>query len=97
MATDGIAEIDLSGTDVIGYSGVGDSASAQIIRYSDPTLFFADNPQIGQAFQNYDGGRLARVRYDTPSFTASASPSPSARICCRATRTTATSTSTTSR
>ncbi len=68
MATDGIAEIDLSGTDVIGYSGVGDSASAQIIRYSDPTLFFADNPQIGQAFQNYDGGRLTRLRYDTPSF-----------------------------
>ena len=68
MATDGIAEIDLSGTDVIGYSGVGDSASAQIIRFSDPTLFFADNPQIGQAFQNYDGGRLTRLRYDTPSF-----------------------------
>ena len=68
MASDGIAEIDLSGTDVIGYSAVGDSASAQIIRYNDPTLLFADNPQIGRAFQNYDGGRLARVRYDTPSF-----------------------------
>jgi hypothetical protein len=68
MATDGVAEYDLSGTDVIAYSGVGDSASAQIIRFSDPTLFFADSPQIGDAFQNYDGGRLARVRYDTPSF-----------------------------
>jgi hypothetical protein len=68
MATDGVAEYDLSGTDVIAYSGIGDSASAQIIRFSDPTLFFADNPQIGEAFQNYDGGRLARVRYDTPSF-----------------------------
>ena len=50
MATDGIAEFDLSGTDVIGYSGVGDSAVAQIIRFSDPDLFFADNPQIGDAF-----------------------------------------------
>ena len=68
MATDGVAEYDLSGTDVIGYSGVGDSAGAQIIRFSDPNLFFADNPQIGDAFQNYDGGRLVRVRYDTPSF-----------------------------
>jgi len=68
MATDGVAEYDLSGTDVIGYSAVGDSASAQIIRYSDPNLLFADNPQIGDAFQNYDGGRLVRVRYDTPSL-----------------------------
>lgn len=68
MATDGVAEYDLSGTDVIGYSAVGDSAGAQIIRFSNRDLFFADNPQIGDAFQNYDGGRLARVRYDTPSF-----------------------------
>jgi hypothetical protein len=68
MATDGVAEYDLSGTDVIGYSGVGDSAGGQIIRFSDPNLFFADNPQIGQAFQNYDGGRLTRIRYDTPAF-----------------------------
>jgi hypothetical protein len=68
MATDGVAEVDLSGTDVIGYSSVGDSAAAQIIRYSDPNLLFVDNPQIGEAFSDYDGGRLARVRYDTPSF-----------------------------
>jgi hypothetical protein len=68
MATDGVAGADLSGTDVIGASSVGDSAGAQIIRYSDPDLLFANNPQIGQAFSNYDGGRLARVRYDTPSF-----------------------------
>jgi hypothetical protein len=68
MATDGIAEIDLSGTGVIAYSSVADSAAAQIIRYSDPDLFFADNPQIGDVYANFDGGRLTRVRYDTPSF-----------------------------
>ncbi len=38
MATDGILEIDLSGTDYIAYSGVADSASAQIIRFADPAL-----------------------------------------------------------
>ncbi len=68
MATDGVTEIDLSGTGVIGYSNVADSARAQIIRYSDRSLSFAGNPQIGDAFDNYDGGRLVRFRYDTPSF-----------------------------
>jgi hypothetical protein len=68
MATDGAAEVDLSGTDVIGYSGVADSAAAQILRYTDQNLAFADNPQIGDAFDNYDGGRLIRIRYDTPSY-----------------------------
>ncbi len=68
MATDGVAEVDLSGTGVIAYSGVADSASGQIIRYSDPALDFANNPRIGNAFLNYDGGRLVRVRYDTPSL-----------------------------
>jgi len=33
MATDGAAEVDLSGTDVIGYSSVGDSAAAQFLRF----------------------------------------------------------------
>jgi hypothetical protein len=69
MATDGILEIDLSGTDVIAYSGVADSAGAQIIRFSDPAL--ADDfsgPQIFDVFLNLDGDRRARVRYDTPEF-----------------------------
>ena len=43
--------------------------AAQIIRFSDPTLSFDDNPQIGQASPaNYDGGRRVRLRYDTPAF-----------------------------
>lgn len=35
MATDGAAEVDLSGTGVIGYSSVGDSASGQFLRFRD--------------------------------------------------------------
>lgn len=33
MATDGVAEVDLSGTNVIGYSSVAESASAQFLRF----------------------------------------------------------------
>ena len=69
MATDGILEIDRSGTDIIAYSGVADSAGAQIIRFSDPAL--ADDlsgPQIFDVFANLDGDRKVRVRYDSPSF-----------------------------
>ena len=40
MATDGIQEIDLSGTDVIAYSSVADLAGGQIVRFSDPGLGF---------------------------------------------------------
>lgn len=71
MATDGIYEMDLSGTTVIDYSSVADSASAQIIRFSDPRLDFGDSLSgitIGDAFTNYDGPRRVRIRYDTPSF-----------------------------
>lgn len=71
MATDGIQEIDLSGTDVIAYSSVADSAAGQILRYADPGLSFEDSLSdvtIGDAFTNYDGPRRVRVRYDTPTF-----------------------------
>jgi hypothetical protein len=71
MATDGIQEIDLSGTDVIAYSSVGDSASGQFLRFSDPGLSFDDSLSdvtIGDAFTNYDGPRRVRVRYDAPTF-----------------------------
>ena len=71
MATDGIQEIDLSGTDVIAYSSVADSAGGQIIRFSDPGLSFDESLSgvtIGDAFTNYDGPRMVRVRYDTPAF-----------------------------
>jgi hypothetical protein len=71
MATDGIYEIDLSGTTMIDYSSVADTAAGQIIRFSDPGLSFDDSLSgitIGDAFTNYDGPRRVRFRYDTPAF-----------------------------
>jgi hypothetical protein len=74
MATDGITEIDLSGTDVIAKSSVGDSAGGQLLRLSDGAL--ADPEiRIGDVYANYDGDRRVRVRYDTRDlngFTAAA-------------------------
>lgn len=67
MASDGTAEVDLSGTDVIGYSSISDLAGGQLFAYSrDRGL----SPiSVGTAFTNYDGlGRKVRVRYDTPSI-----------------------------
>lgn len=64
-ATDDIAEYDLSGVDVIMYSGVSDIVGG---------LFFTDEDgdltdlTVGSAFFNFDGGRQNRVRYDTPMF-----------------------------
>ena len=71
MATDGVQEIDLSGTDVVAYSSVGDSAAGQILRFSGGGLGFDESLSdvtIGDAFTDYDGPRRVRVRYDTPSF-----------------------------
>lgn len=65
MATDGIMEIDLSGTDVVAYSGVADSASGQLLRFSDGSL---SDTAIGDVYANLDGDRQARVRYDTPAY-----------------------------
>ena len=98
MATDGIAEIDLSGTDVIAYSGVGglgrgaDHPLQRPGRYSSPTTRRSATPTRTTTAAAWP----ASATTPRPS-TASPSPSPTARTCSRATRTTATSTSTTSR
>ena len=66
MASDGTAETDLSGTSLVGYSSVADSASAQLYRLEDGTL---SSVSVGDTFSNLDGlGRKLRVRYDTPSL-----------------------------
>jgi hypothetical protein len=66
MASNNTAEVDLSGTTVISYSAVADSAGAQLLRQSDGIL---SDIQIKNAFTNYDGlSRKVRVRYDTPSW-----------------------------
>jgi len=66
MASDGSAEVDLSGTTVIGYSAVQDMAGGPLFRLTDGTL---SDVAVKDAFTNFDGlGRKFRVRYDTPSW-----------------------------
>ncbi len=66
MASDSSAEVDLSGTSVVGYSLISDMAGGPFLRLDDGTL---SSVNVKDAFTNFDGvGRKLRVRYDTPSF-----------------------------
>jgi hypothetical protein len=66
MASDGTAEVDNSGTDVIAYSSLSDTAGGYFFRNSGNGL---SDTTVGSAFSNFDGlGRKVRVRYDTPTF-----------------------------
>lgn len=66
MASDGTAEVDYSGTTVIGYSAVADLAGGPLFRLDDGTL---SGVAVKDAFSNFDGvGRKLRARYDTPSW-----------------------------
>lgn len=65
MASDGTAEVDKSGTSVIAYSSLSDTAGGYYFRLPDGTL---SGITVGDAFSNYDGlGRKFRARYDTPT------------------------------
>ena len=65
MATDGVAESDLSGTTLVTYSSISDTAGAFLFRTSAGALSAVT---IGAVFSDLDGGRRGRIRYDTPSF-----------------------------
>lgn len=66
MASDGTAEVDNSGTAVIAYSSLSDTAGGYFFRYDGNGL---SDVTVGSAFSNFDGlGRKLRVRYDTPTF-----------------------------
>ncbi|WP_367784219.1 hypothetical protein [Mesorhizobium marinum] len=66
MASDGTAEVDNSGTSVIAYSSLSDTAGGYFFRNSGDGL---SGISVGSAFSNFDGlGRKVRVRYDTPTF-----------------------------
>lgn len=66
MASDNSAEVDLSGTTVIAYSSIADTAGGQFFLRDDGTL---SNITVSGAFSNFDGlGRKVRIRYDTPSI-----------------------------
>lgn len=65
MASDGTAEVDLSGTGVIAYASVADIGGG-LFRLSDGDL---SDVSTSAAFSDLDGlGRKMRIRYDTPSF-----------------------------
>ena len=66
-ATDGTAEVDLSGTTVAAYSSIPDLAGS-FLWYEGSTDTLSDL-RIKDVFSNFDGlGRTDRIRYDTPSF-----------------------------
>jgi hypothetical protein len=65
MATDGVAEVDMSGTTLVTYVSIPDTAAAFRFRTSAGAL---STKTIAGAFGDFDGGRLGRVRYDSPSF-----------------------------
>ncbi|NIA67031.1 porin [Pelagibius litoralis] len=64
-ASNGTSEIDLSGTAVVAYSGIGDLAGG--LEFSDGSG--ALGPSISDVFSNFDGlSRDDRARYDTPGL-----------------------------
>ena len=65
MATDGAAEVDMSGTTLVNYVSVPDTAAAFRFRTSAGAL---STKTIAGSFSDFDGGRRLRVRYDTPTF-----------------------------
>ncbi len=66
MASDGSAEVDNSGTAIIAYASISDTAGGYFFRYSGDGL---SDVAVGDAFNDYDGlSRKLRVRYDTPTF-----------------------------
>ena len=67
-AADTTSEVDLSGTTVINYSGVNDTAGGFTWRQKDGTPIRA-GLTVGQTRNNFDGlGRNDRLRYDSPEF-----------------------------
>lgn len=64
MATDGAAEVDVSGTSVVGYVNLPDTAGAYQFRAGDAL----SGIKIGDTFKDFDGGRRFRFRYDTPDW-----------------------------
>ena len=65
MASDGVGDLDASGTSLAGAVSVGDIAGGYELRTTGGAL---SGIAISDAFQSFDGSRRGRVRYDTPSF-----------------------------
>lgn len=65
MPSDGATEADFSGTSIIAYTGISDLAGGFEFRDDDGDF---SGVTIGGAFSSFDGGRLFRLRYDTPEW-----------------------------
>ncbi len=65
MATDGVAENDFSGTTLVTYSAISDTAGSFRFRTAAGAL---SGVAIKNVFPNLDGGRRGRIRYDSPTF-----------------------------
>lgn len=65
MATDGVAQQDMSGTTLVNYSAIPDSAGSFMFRNAAGVL---TTRQVKDNFRDLDGARRARLRYDTPEF-----------------------------
>lgn len=63
MATDNVATLDPTGTALVVSVGVSDAAFA--FREESGAL---SDVRVIDAFKDFDGGRLFRIRYDTPTF-----------------------------
>jgi len=64
--TDGLAQFDLSGTDVAFYSFLPDSGGALQFTNRTGVRRRSGDPSIAQVFDDFDGPRDDRIRYDTP-------------------------------
>lgn len=65
MASDGVAQSDLSGTKVAMYNGLGTVAGKYQFRTTAGALSGVD---IDDTFASFDSSRRGRVRYDSPSL-----------------------------
>ena len=67
-ASNGTSEVDLSGTAVVAYSGIADSAGG-VSFFNSATGARIVGTTIGATWNQFDGlSRRDRVRYDTPKF-----------------------------
>ena len=65
MASDGIATVDNSKTTMASTVTVPDAAGGYDFRVNDGSR---SGIEVGDVFDDFDGGRKGRVRYDTPKF-----------------------------
>ena len=65
MSSDSAANKDLSGTTLVLYNSIPDTAGAFRFRTSAGALTLKT---IAQGFGSFDGGRKGRIRYDTPAY-----------------------------